>query len=31
MLTVVPVAVIWHLAILGRRADSPPPPNAVPA
>jgi hypothetical protein len=31
MLTVVPVAVIWHLAILGRRADSPLPPNAVPA
>lgn len=31
MLTAVPAAVFWHLAILGRRADSPLPPNAVPA
>lgn len=29
MLTAVPAAVIWHLAILGRRAESLPPPNAV--
>jgi hypothetical protein len=32
MLTAVPVAVIWHLSMLGRRAESmPPPPNAVTA
>jgi hypothetical protein len=30
MLTAVPIAVFWHLAILGRRAESLPPPNAVP-
>jgi hypothetical protein len=29
MLTAVPVAVIWHLVILGRRAESQSPPNAV--
>jgi hypothetical protein len=29
MLTAVPVAVFWHLAVLGRRAEAPPPPNAV--
>jgi hypothetical protein len=29
--TAIPVAVIWHLSILGRRPESPPPPSAVPA
>jgi hypothetical protein len=29
MLTAIPTAVIWHLTILGRRAESLPPPNAV--
>jgi hypothetical protein len=29
MWTAIPVAVIWHLSILGRRPESPPPPNAV--
>jgi hypothetical protein len=31
MLAAMPVAVIWHLAILGRRAESLPPANAVAA
>ena len=27
----IPAAVIWHLSILGRWPESPPPPTAVPA